>query len=170
MVSEIQCTKQSRLLTSLDIGCTDLGGDFLKHLRNLPLLLRALPLSRHQRPSYGAAIPHCQYISENNFRCMKGQGLYTPFSPVWARSNSSASVLIFPPARTFHGASAMPSARAIGMDVALKVALKHTPSAFVNHERCAVAHAGVAVCAGDDPGGSVRDSLGSDTRMSRCEW
>lgn len=52
-------------------------------------------------------------------------------------------------------------------DLALKVTLEDTPCTLVNHEGSLSIQTGVCVCLGDNPGGSIRDTLRSGGSISR---
>ena len=129
------------------------------------------------RTSYtNGAVEHHDFLLHAN----------TPFSPVWRRRSSSASVRILPAPSTFQGASAIPagprvnqggihSSRRVlltflachGYDVALEVALQDAPRALVDHEWCLVRHPRVHVRLGNDPRRGVGDALHQGRIYSR---
>ena len=111
---------------------------------------------------------------------LRSQDAYTkvrPFSPVWRRRSSSASVRILPLQRTSHGARAMPRktlnrimivGRCIQIptfcvghwnDIALEVTQEDVPLALVDHERSLSMVSCVLVCFCHDPGRCIRYTL-----------
>lgn len=144
-------------------------------------------------PTFSATVSSALHIFFSDSLRSQGPITVLPFSPVLRLFSSSSSVLMWPPARTFQGARAIPVKNgaaqeasvtknyitiipkeiceltfmfAHGKNLALDVSLHNGVCCLINDERCLPVPFSVLVCLRDEPGWSIRDPLKLATRCS----